>query len=497
MSGTGTGWKQMHCKVNFKDEINFAESPIFEKGTAGVGIYNVLTYGADPTGVADSTTAIQACIDAAKDGTVLIPSGLYLVSTIDITHSTTINGQGNSLTSNYNATQIKSVTGAAIFNIYPTGASGLGATLNNMLIYGDGSANQIGILINGESPVLINRVTITGCGDWGIKCCTIDHTTSITILDCTINSNYGGIFGVGQPTRQFNAIKILNNSLSGNTGYGVHVSGVNINIKGNLFQSNDLGGILLSGGVLGDVSGGSSGIIITENYFESNKGGMLTIEGYHSPDNGNIYQSQNRVIFTNNHGTHNLASVDSTTSLIKFRMSEGSLNDYFPFDGLFLSTGDISTIENDIYIVDFGSLCDDKCRVELSSFPYQNGLIFPSFTGIDVPGHTPSFFGFYDAPSNWIGSNLIAVYSQISIYDLHRWVKTNLNAPLTLAANPQIATGLEGQLITIIGNSDTNILTLSDGNGLHLPGGVSVILGKNDSITLRYSIEDSIWYKIS
>ena len=49
--------------------------------------YNVLDYGADPTGVADSTTQIQAAVDAAviTGGTVFLPKGYYRVtSTINI-----------------------------------------------------------------------------------------------------------------------------------------------------------------------------------------------------------------------------------------------------------------------------------------------------------------------------------------------------------------------------------------------------------------------------
>jgi hypothetical protein len=49
--------------------------------------YNVLDYGADPTGVADSTAPIQAAVDAAviTGGTVFLPKGYYRVtSTINI-----------------------------------------------------------------------------------------------------------------------------------------------------------------------------------------------------------------------------------------------------------------------------------------------------------------------------------------------------------------------------------------------------------------------------
>lgn len=49
-------------------------------------VINVLDYGADPTGVADSTAALQAAIDAAEgsQGSVFIPSGVYKHSGLTI-----------------------------------------------------------------------------------------------------------------------------------------------------------------------------------------------------------------------------------------------------------------------------------------------------------------------------------------------------------------------------------------------------------------------------
>lgn len=58
---------------------------------------NVLDYGADPTGVADSTAAIQAAIDAAA--TVYIPVGTYLISSSLKLHSNiTIQGESKNAT---------------------------------------------------------------------------------------------------------------------------------------------------------------------------------------------------------------------------------------------------------------------------------------------------------------------------------------------------------------------------------------------------------------
>ena len=47
--------------------------------------FNILTYGADPTGVKLSTDAIQQAIDAAHNsggGTVMIPAGIFLTGPI-------------------------------------------------------------------------------------------------------------------------------------------------------------------------------------------------------------------------------------------------------------------------------------------------------------------------------------------------------------------------------------------------------------------------------
>ncbi len=46
----------------------------------GDGMLNVLDYGADPTGVADSTTAFQNAMNAETAGTVFAPKGTYLFS---------------------------------------------------------------------------------------------------------------------------------------------------------------------------------------------------------------------------------------------------------------------------------------------------------------------------------------------------------------------------------------------------------------------------------
>jgi hypothetical protein len=84
---------------------------------------NAVTYGADPSGTADSTTAIQAAITAAGAGTVLLPQGTYLLNTSAAltlaTAGCTVRGEGPSATI---VTMGASMTGAAAFVV----AAGVG-----------------------------------------------------------------------------------------------------------------------------------------------------------------------------------------------------------------------------------------------------------------------------------------------------------------------------------------------------------------------------------
>lgn len=66
-------------------------------------IYNVVAYGADPTGVNDSTTAIQNCVNAAtaQQGIVVFSNGIYKISvaiTISGTCYITSDGAGQGVT---------------------------------------------------------------------------------------------------------------------------------------------------------------------------------------------------------------------------------------------------------------------------------------------------------------------------------------------------------------------------------------------------------------
>ena len=67
-------------------------------------------------------------------------------------------------------------------------------------------------------------------------------------------------------------------------------------------------------------------------------------------------------------------------------------------------------------------------------------------------------------------------------------------AATDISSDPQIANGTSGQIITIIGSSDTNTLTLDDSTGLRLAG--QCVLGIGDAITLLYEGTIGDWVEI-
>jgi len=77
-----------------------------------------------------------------------------------------------------------------------------------------------------------------------------------------------------------------------------------------------------------------------------------------------------------------------------------------------------------------------------------------------------------------------------------RFVYYNGSAAVDITANPQIADSYyDGKVITIIGSSDVNTLTLDDGTGLALTA--QCVLGAGDTITLIYVTALDLWVEVS
>jgi len=63
--------------------------------------------------------------------------------------------------------------------------------------------------------------------------------------------------------------------------------------------------------------------------------------------------------------------------------------------------------------------------------------------------------------------------------------------PINITADPQIIDGLQGDVLTLTGTSNTNTVTIEDAGDLALTHG-SMILGDGDSITFVYNKDYTI-----
>jgi len=70
-----------------------------------------------------------------------------------------------------------------------------------------------------------------------------------------------------------------------------------------------------------------------------------------------------------------------------------------------------------------------------------------------------------------------------------QWVQGS-GGPIVVTANPQISAGtVVGQILYLIGSSDTNSLSISDGSGLSLNG--TMVLYNHSAISLIW--DGSLW----
>lgn len=106
---------------------------------------NVLDYGADPTGVTDSTQELQDAVTAAvaAGNSVYMPAGTYLITdTITCPAKTMIIGEHRSMSAIQNGTKInfQPTTLKSLFSTGPTGSFKDGYAFENLWIVGNSSS---------------------------------------------------------------------------------------------------------------------------------------------------------------------------------------------------------------------------------------------------------------------------------------------------------------------------------------------------------------------
>lgn len=216
--------------------------------------FDVMAYGADPTGAADSTTAVQAAITAAGaagGGTVYIPIGTYKVSaTLNISSPwVSVVGQNQTmwlsigssygtafkLTSSFSGTKLFNVTANQVslsgFSVYSAAASGActisgvyAAGLNGLTLRNIYLENIGGIIFSNVNRSVVEDVVVQNC----------NSTYGFSATNCTIvyfNRCNAAANTASTACWYFNGCETIvhsnceGNAGNGNPGYSLYLTG--------------------------------------------------------------------------------------------------------------------------------------------------------------------------------------------------------------------------------------------------------------------------------
>jgi len=311
-------------------------------------VANVLDFGADPTGVADSTSAIQAAINV--NGAVFLPKGTYkTTSTLTLASKTQMFGEGSSSILNYTGSDDA---------IYST-SGGLGnnyKTISQLYILAPNSDTAIHIV--DEYHTYINNVYVwgdyTGCVVAGIL---IEGTGSnnsacIGIIESTVQTCVG--HGIRFKSANFGpgAIYIGACRIQANDGWGIYSEedkSVEATIIGNDIEGNVLGGIYIVYPFCANIIGNHFEIVTAQPALNLGGSGAVgrvynsTVTGNNCSTAGNAY-----CVYLNNFQSSNLSSNYFTGFTSAAVASTGSTANAFlqtntttSLDNLTVSTGDL------------------------------------------------------------------------------------------------------------------------------------------------------------
>ena len=219
---------------------------------------NILDYGADPTGVADSTTAIQAALDASSN--VYIPSGTYkTTAALSITgNSKFVHGDGaNSVIKPYGAINAIQV-GDGINNVNLGGIS-------NILIQAGTTTVLRGIYMRNAREFDLYGITLFGIDDSNRSfvnqavLCTYCWRNNLTSIYGAYITGDGIVLGTGTVGTECNAMTLTGCKLNRLTGTGYAGYGAGHTLSGCSAEACTGGGALFQY---------VAGLAISGGYFE-------------------------------------------------------------------------------------------------------------------------------------------------------------------------------------------------------------------------------------
>jgi len=174
-------------------------------------------YGADPTGVADSTSALAAALTAANGvSPVVLSSGTYKVGT---SASVVLSANGSTLVGQGDLTVLTCSQSRTIVEI--TGDNCLVADLK--IVGTGGGGGQSGVYAHDCDGPTTRNVTVSGTGYDGILY--LEAVSNGTITGCRVlDTGDDGINVGGGAKRTVTDCRVVNNFVSGCAADGIHVS---------------------------------------------------------------------------------------------------------------------------------------------------------------------------------------------------------------------------------------------------------------------------------
>ena len=214
----------------------------------GNAMINIREFGAKGDGVADDTAAIQKAIDEAAKvkGTVFVPDGLYLSSTLKMHPLTGITGNPTWSFRSFGGPVIRLNDEKASCLLDITDASGV--TINGLCLDGAHIGKEIhGIMSDKknfgkqEDSHCIERCKIEGFTGDGIH---LNRAWCFRIRSCMVSHNKGN----GVWMRGWDAY-IIDNWFSGNgkAGFGAYEENASVTMTSNRIEWNKEGGIVICG----------------------------------------------------------------------------------------------------------------------------------------------------------------------------------------------------------------------------------------------------------
>ena len=227
---------------------------------------NVLDFGADPLGVADSTTAIQAALDSGASS-VVFPKGTFLTTGVEVKSTSSvvsIKGTLGSILKLTTGTDRSAITlGKAFVNID-------GLYIQTTGNSSDGN-NTCGIQALSKAYITLTNLRILGFSKAGINC---EQGVYWSINNCVVQSSTYGISITPHPTLAAAATTIsINKAYITGCTRGVSSSCVLLNLRDVVFEycgsSSTVDGAFHSNG------GGAS---LRGCYWEANERNIVAIE---------------------------------------------------------------------------------------------------------------------------------------------------------------------------------------------------------------------------